>query len=82
MAKPAPDDASVPEAIGAALTADADMQTERENRIATYTIGILVLLSIFVAVLVALFGLVVLNFVGLIATAIVFVVLIAYAAGW
>lgn len=82
MADPAPQDLSVPEAIGAALTADAAMQTRRELRIAMYIIGILVLVAVFVAVLVALFGLVMLNIVALIATAVVFVVLIAYAAGW
>ena len=82
MAQPAPEDVSVPEAIGAALTADARMQTERELRIAMYIIGILVLVIVFVAVLVALFGLVALNIVALIATAIVFIALLAYAAGW
>lgn len=82
MADPAPEDVSVPEAIGAALTADAAMQTRRELKIAMYIIGILVLVVVFVAVLVALFGLVALNFVALIATALVFVALLAYAAGW
>lgn len=82
MADPAPENVSVPEAIGAALTADAQMQTRRELRIAMYIIGILVLVVVFVAVLVALFGLVALNIVALIATALVFVALLAYAAGW
>lgn len=82
MADPAPQDLSVPEAIGAALTADARMQTQREARIAMYIIGILVLVVVFVAVLVSLFGLVMLNIVALLGTAVMFVVLIAYAAGW
>ena len=82
MADPEPEDVSVPEAIGAALTADARMQTQRELRIAMYIIGILVLLVVFVAVLVALFGLPVLNIVALIGTAVVFLALLAYAAGW
>lgn len=82
MADPAPEDVSVPEAIGAALTADARMQTERELRIAMYVLGILVLVVVFVAVLVSLFGLVALTMVALIGMALVFVFLIAYAAGW
>ena len=47
-----------------------------------YIIGILVLVVVFVAILVALFGLVALNMVALLGTAVVFVILIAYAAGW
>lgn len=82
MADPAPENVSVPEAIGAALTADARMQTRRELHIAMYIIGILVLLVVFVAVLVALFGLAALNIVALIGTLVVFAVLLAYAAGW
>ena len=82
MANPAEEDVSIPEAIGAALTADAQMQTRRELKIAMYIIGILVLVVVFVAVLVALFGLVALNMVALLGTAVVFVILIAYAAGW
>lgn len=82
MADTDPENVSAPEAIGAALTADAAMQTRRELRIAMYIIGILVLLVVFVAVLVALFGLVMLNIVALIGTAVVFIALLAYAAGW
>lgn len=82
MANPAEEDVSIPEAIGAALTADAQMQTRRELKIAMYIIGILVLVVVFVAILVALFGLVALNMVALLGTAVVFVILIAYAAGW
>lgn len=82
MADTDTENVSAPEAIGAALTADAAMQTRRELRIAMYIIGILVLLVVFVAVLVALFGLVMLNIVALIGTAVVFIALLAYAAGW
>ncbi|MRX50868.1 hypothetical protein GI374_10495 [Paracoccus sp. S-4012] len=72
----------VPEAIGAALTGDAEMQTKREFMIAAYLIGIVVMVIVLVAVVTWLFGLAALNIVGLIATALIFFMLIAYAAGW
>ena len=83
MADPhSPADMGATEAIGAALTGDAAMQTRREFRIATYLIGVVVLLIVATALLVWMFGLAALNMVGLVATALIFLVLIAYAAGW
>lgn len=70
------------EAIGAALTGDAAMQTRREFRIAAFLIGLVVLVFVAVGLSVWMFGLVALNIAGLIATALVFFFLIAYAAGW
>lgn len=70
------------EAIGAALTGDAAMQTRHEFRVAIMLIGVIVLLILVVALLIWMFGLPVLGIVGLIATALVFFALLAYAAGF
>lgn len=68
--------------VGSTLTGDAATQAAHERRIAAWLISGIVLLLIFLAVLVALFGLPVLGIAGLVGTAIVFIVLLAYAAGW
>ena len=70
------------EAIGVALTGDAAMRTRYEFRMAVMLIGVVVLLIVAVALLVWMFGLPALGIVGLIGTALVFVVLLAYAAGF
>lgn len=70
------------EAVGEALTADAAMQSRAELRTAARIIGILLMVIVVAVVIVALFGLPALNILALIATALVFAVLIAYAAGF
>lgn len=80
MARPDPQSAT--EAIGAALTADADMQSRAELRTATRIIAILLLVIVFAVVVVALFGLPALTMFGLIGTVVVLGLLIAYAAGF
>ena len=69
MATPDPQNAA--EAVGAALTADADMQTRAELRTATRILGVLLLVAVFAAVVVALFGLPALTIFALIGTVVV-----------
>lgn len=71
-----------PEAIGAALTGDARMQTRSEFKVAALLIGVVVLLIVAVVLLVWMFGAPILGPIGLVATALMFLLLIAYAAGW
>lgn len=79
MSNPTP---TAAEAMTHAVSGDEAMQSRRERLIAgRLLIGVL-LFAVFVAVLVVLFGLPALNIVGLIGTAVVFVLLIAYAAGY
>ncbi|HRO14404.1 MAG TPA: hypothetical protein PLL33_05055 [Paracoccus sp. (in: a-proteobacteria)] len=80
MATPDPQNAA--EAVGAALTADAGMQSRAELRTATRIIAILLLVIVFAVVVVALFGLPALTMFGLIGTVVVLGLLIAYAAGF
>lgn len=82
MASHPPESVGAAEAIGAALTGDAAMQTRYEFRMAVMLIGVVVLLIVAVALLVWMFGLPALGIVGLVGTVLVFAVLLAYAAGF
>ncbi|MBV0890609.1 hypothetical protein KTN05_01940 [Paracoccus sp. Z118] len=75
-------DHSAVDAIGEAVSPDADLQSRRELEIATWLLVGVAMLVVFIAVLVWLFGLPVLGIVGLIATVLVFAILTAYAAGF
>lgn len=70
------------EALGEAISPDAELQNRRELAIATWLLVGVAMVVVLVAILVALFGLPVLGIVGLIATVVVFAILIAYAAGF
>lgn len=65
-----------------ALSGDEAMQTAYERVLAGRIFITLALAVVLVVVLVALFGLPALTMIGLVATVIVFVILIAYAAGF
>lgn len=83
MSQPAPLHAeTTTDAIGAAVTGDARMQTQRELRIATRLLIGVVLFVVFVAVLVALFGLPALGIVAMIGAVTMLTLLVAYAAGY
>lgn len=70
------------EAMTHAVSGDEAMQTRRERVLAGRILIITLLVVVLAAVLVALFGLPMLNLIGLAATVVVFVILIAYAAGF
>ncbi|WP_156965430.1 hypothetical protein [Paracoccus sphaerophysae] len=70
------------EAMTHAVSGDEAMQTRRERVLAGRILIITLLVAVLAAVLVALFGLPMLNLIGLAATVVVFVILIAYAAGF
>lgn len=70
------------EAMTHAVSGDEAMQTRRERVLAGRILIITLLVAVLAAVLVALFGLPMLNLIGLAATVVVFVILIAYSAGF
>ena len=70
------------ESLAAALSGDAEMQTRNERILAGRILIILALVVVLVVVIVALFGLPALTMIALGATALVMVMLIAYAAGF
>ena len=70
------------EAMTHAVSGDEAMQTRRERVRAGRILIITLLVAVLAAVLVALFGLPMLNLIGLAATVVIFVILIAYAAGF
>ena len=70
------------EAMTHAVSGDEAMQTRRERVLAGRILIITLLVAVLAAVLVALFGLPMLNLIGLAATVVIFVILIAYAAGF
>ena len=73
---------TVAEDVNDAISPDEAMQTTYERVLAGRIFITLALVVVLVGVIVALFGLPALNFIGLLATVVVFILLIAYAAGF
>jgi FtsH-binding integral membrane protein len=70
------------EAIAEALSGDAELQTRKERIIAGRIFVVLAIVAALVSVAVAFFGLPALTMVALVATVVMMVLLIAYAAGF